>query len=169
MPRWLRVIRGMIGTGLTFAVGVGGLMTLLGLAGMIFGDLTWREMAETAGQFTFASFLVGMAFSGVLAIVARRKTFDKLSLPGVMALGAGGGLIYFGAIATNAWSVWSPRVAFINFALLTGIGAVAAAVTLLIARRARRALKSGDEMASLTEGDVELPLTQSSTKEKVNR
>lgn len=162
-------MRGMIGTGLTFAAGVGGLMTLLGLAGMIFGDLTWREMAETASQFTFASFLVGVTFSGVLAIVARRKTFDKLSLPGVMALGAGGGLLYFGAIATNAWNVWSPRVAFINFALLTGIGAVAAATTLIIARRASRALKSGNEMASLTEGDAELPLTRSETKEKVSR
>jgi len=35
MPRWLSVIRGMIGTGLTFAAGVAVVGSILGLVGLL--------------------------------------------------------------------------------------------------------------------------------------
>lgn len=79
MPRWLRVIRGMIGTGLTFAVGVGVAGSILGVVGLLLGELSWNDLRMVA-KLSVIAFLVGVAFSGVLAITARGRTFDKLSL-----------------------------------------------------------------------------------------
>ena len=154
MPRWLRVIRGMIGTGLTFAAGVGV------VASMIFVLPTWlllggdsgREMLVMIIKSSIWAFPIGVAFSGVLAITARGLPFDKLSLPRCAALGAGGGLLLFGLLAINAWQVWSVPDAIANLTLLTLLGGGSATASLLLARRAGRALKSGDESRSLGEG-----------------
>ena len=90
MPRWLRVIRGMIGMGLTFAAGVGV------VASMIFVLPTWLLLGGDSGRDLLVmvikssiwAFPIGVAFSGVLAITARGLPFDKLSLPRFAALGA---------------------------------------------------------------------------------
>ena len=90
MPRWLRVIRAMIGTGLTFAAGVGVVSSILGLVGLLLGELSWDDLRMVA-KLSVVAFLVGVGFSGVLAIAARGRAFDRLSLRYVTALGAGGG------------------------------------------------------------------------------
>jgi hypothetical protein len=82
------------------------------------------------------AFPIGVAFSGVLAITARGRPFDKLSLPRFAALGAGGGLLLFGLLAVNAWQAWSVSDAIANLALLTLLGGGSATATLMIARRA---------------------------------
>ena len=154
MPRWLRVIRGMIGVGLTFAAGVGV------VASMIFVLPTWLLLGGDAGREVLVlvikssiwAFPIGVAFSGVLAITARGLPFDKLSLPRFAALGAGGGLLLFGVLALNAWQAWSVPDAIANGTLLTLLGGGSAVGTLMLARRARPALKSGDEARSLGEG-----------------
>ena len=154
MPRWLRVIRGMIGTGLTFAAGVGV------VASMIFVLPTWlllggdsgREMLVMIIKSSIWAFPIGVAFSGVLAITGRGLPFDKLSLPRFAALGAGAGLLLFGLLAINAWQAWSVPDAIANATLLILLGGGSATATLLLARRAGRALKSGDESRSLGEG-----------------
>ncbi len=155
MPRWLRVIRGMIGTGLTFAAGVGV------VASMIFVLPTWLLLGGDAGRETIVmiikssiwAFPIGVAFSGVLAITARGLPFGKLSLPRFAALGAGAGLLLFGLLAMNAWQAWSVSDAIANLTVLTLLGGGSATATLLLARRAGRALlKPGDESRSLGEG-----------------
>ena len=154
MPRWLRVIRGMIGVGLTFAAGVGV------VASMIFVLPTWLLLGGDAGREVLVlvikssiwAFPIGVAFSGVLAITARGLPFDKLSLPRFAALGAGAGLLLFGLLAINAWQAWSVPDAIANATLLILLGGGSATATLLLARRAGRALKSGDESRSLGEG-----------------
>ncbi len=98
MPRWLRVIRGMIGTGLTFAAGVGVVGSILGLVGLLLGELSWDDLRMVA-KLSVVAFLVGVGFSGVLAIAARGRRLETLSLRYVTALGAGGGLLYFLFIA----------------------------------------------------------------------
>ena len=73
MPRWLRIDRGMVGTGVTFAVAVGAIAATVALAGVL--------------------------FTGGLALTARGRTFDRLSLRYVTGMGAGGGVLYFLLIA----------------------------------------------------------------------
>lgn len=154
----MRIIRGMIGTGITFAAGVGTATALVGAAAMIFGEATFVGVLRTAGKMSVATFIVGVGFSGLLALLARRRTVDKLSLGAVTGIGAGAGLLYFLFIAAmNGARVWSPRTAILNFVVLLGIGSVSAAATLLLARRAGRALRRGDDVGVLGEGGAADP------------
>lgn len=169
MPRWLRVIRGMIGTGLTFAVGVGGVSLLLGLFGLVLGEFSPSDFGMV-GKLSVIAFLVGVGFSGVLAITAHGRPFEKLSLRSVTAVGAGGGLLYFLFVAfMNGFRSWSPLNAIGNLAILTLLGGGSAAATLLVARRAVAALKSGEEPHSLGVGDEEIVDARSSSKVEVPR
>jgi hypothetical protein len=93
-----------------------------------------------------------VAFSGFLAITAHGRSFDKLSLPRFAALGAGVGLLFFGLLAINAWQAWSVSTAIANATIFVLLGGGSATGTLMLARRAGPALKSGDESRSLCEG-----------------
>jgi len=163
MPRWLRVIRGMIGTGLTFAAGIGVMGSILGLVGLLLGELSWHDL-RMVGKLSVIAFLVGVGFSGALAIAAGGRTLDRLSLRYVAALGAGGGLLYFLFIAAvNGARVWSAWEAIGNLAILTLLGGGSAAAALSLARRAGRVLKSGEESHSPGEGRIEAPLDRRDT------
>jgi len=169
MPRWLRVIRGMIGTGLTFAAGVGVAALILGLVGLLLGELSWGDLRMVA-KLSVIAFLVGVGFAGVLAIAARGRTIDRLSLRYVTALGAVGGLLYFLFIAAaNGARVWSAWNAIGNLTILTLLGGGSAAATLILARGARRALKPGEESRSLAEGRSEAPLARRDTEQESGR
>ncbi len=168
MPRWLRVMRGMVGTGLTFAAGVGVVSAVVGTAGLLAGELTWIDLFRMVGKLSVVASFVGVVFSGVLAIVARRKSFDTLSLPFVTAVGAGGGLLYFLFIGVmNGFRVWSPPTAILNLALLLAMGGGAAAGTFLIGRRVGRALTGGEQPRSLGEGGMEAPVAQHGSAQTV--
>jgi hypothetical protein len=164
MPRWLRVIRGMIGTGLTFAVGVGVVGSLLGLVALLMGQASVDDLRMVA-KMSVVAFIVGVGFSGVLAIAARGRTFDRLSLRYVTALGAGGGFLYFLFIAAangaRVWSVWN---AIGNLAILTLLGAGSAAGMLMLARKATGTLPPGEQPRSLGEGTLVTPHVQRETK-----
>jgi hypothetical protein len=146
----------MIGMGLTFSAGVGVVAsTIAGLAWLLPGGGGGREMIRMVVASSIWAFPVGVAFSGFLAITARNRSFDKLSLPRFAALGAGGGLLLFGVLAANAWQAWSLPTALTNLAVFLLLGSGSATATLLIARRARPALESGDETRSLESGEAE--------------
>jgi hypothetical protein len=166
MPRWLRLIRGMIGTGLTFAAGVGVVGSILGLVGLLLGELSWDDLRMVA-KLSVVAFLVGVGFAGVLAIAARGRTIDRLSLRYVSALGAGGGLLYFLFVAAangaRVWSVWN---AIGNLTILTLLGGGSAAATVILARRAGRALKAGEESRRLGESKSDAPLARHETEQK---
>lgn len=169
MPHWLRVMRGMLGTGLTFAVGVGVVGSLVGLTALLFGQASLDDL-RMVGKVSVIAFIVGVGFSGVLALAARGRTFDRLSLRFVTALGAGGGLLYFLFIAAahgaRVWSVWN---AIGNLAILTILGAGSAAGMLLLARKARGALTPGEDTPRLAEGTPETPLVQRKSGQEVRR
>ncbi len=153
MPRWLKVIRGMIGMGLTFSVGVGVAASMIaGLMWLIPGGFSGQELIGAVIKGSIIAFPIGVAFSGVLAITARGLPFDKLSLPRFAALGAGGGLLLFGLLAVNAWQAWSVSDAIANLTIFVLLGGGSATGALMLARRAGPALKSGDESGSLGEG-----------------
>jgi len=151
MPRWLRIIRGMFGMGLTFSAGVGLVASMIAVPMWLFFGAD-RELIRLVVASAIWAFPIGVAFSGVMALTARRLSFDKLSVPRFAALGAGAGLLLFGVLATNAWDAWSVRQAIGNAAIFVFLGAGSATATLLIARRAAPALTSGDEPRSLEEG-----------------
>lgn len=170
MPRWMRVIRGMIGTGLTFAAGVGAVSAILGLVALVAGQVSGRELLEMAGKLSVVAFIVGVAFSGVLAISARGRAFDKLSLRLFTALGAGVGLLYFLIIGVNnGFRVWSAGDAVGNLTFLTLLGAGLAAGTLIVARKAGHALTSGEELRRLGEGEIDMPLARREADQKTAR
>jgi hypothetical protein len=164
MPRWLRVIRGMIGTGLTFAAGVGVVASIAGVLVWLGGGITVRQLMGIVGRFSVVSFLLGVAFSGVLAITARGRQFNKVSLRLVGALGAGAGLSYFVFLALNGGRNWSARNAIINLVLLIVMGAGSAVATLMIARKASSARESDDELHSLGAGDPKIVRGRTTSK-----
>jgi hypothetical protein len=136
----------MIITGLTFAVGVGVVASVLaGISWLVPGGDSAREMGRLVVGATVWSFGMGVAFSGFLAITARGRSFDKLSIPRFAALGAGGGLLLFGVLAANAYQAWSLQTALVNLTLFLVLGSGSAAGVLLLARRARPALESGED------------------------
>ena len=153
MPRWLRFIRGMIGTGLTFSAGVGVVASMLaGLAWLLTGSEGGRGMMRLVVVSSIWAFPIGVAFSGVMAMTARGLPFDRLSLPRFAALGAGAGLLLFGVVAVSAWDAWSVRTAIVNATIFVLLGCGSATATLVLARRALPGLKSGDESRSLGAG-----------------
>ena len=169
MPRWLRIIRGMIGTGLTFAAGIGVVASTTGLLVWLGDGITGHELMEIVGISSVVAFLLGVAFSGVLAIAARGRQFSQLSLRLVGTLGAGAGLLYFVFLALNGGRNWSAPDAIANLVLLTLMGAGSAAATLMIARRAGSALESGDGLPSLGRSDEEIVHGRSSSRVEVPR
>jgi hypothetical protein len=146
----------MVGTGLTFATGVGSVVSIIGMIAWLRGRATGRDVLETAGQFAVASFLLGVGFAGAVAIGARTGLFKKLSLRLGTTLGVGAGLLYWVFLAMTGGRSWSPRVAILNFVLLVLIGGGSAAATLLIARRAGSALGPGEELRKVGPGDEEV-------------
>jgi hypothetical protein len=140
----MRVIRGMIGMGLTFSVGVGVVASLIAVIPWLLdgGD---PELIRLVAATSIWAFPIGVAFSGVLALTRRGRAFDKLSLPHFAALGAGAGLLLFGVLSLNAWHAWSISQALGNAAILILLGSGSATATLMLARRAGPALESGDD------------------------
>jgi hypothetical protein len=112
-------------------------------------------MVQSVARVSVVSFILGVAFSGLLALIARGRTLEKLSLALVSAIGAGGGLSYFLFLALNGGRNWTPRVALLNFVLLLVMGAGSAAGTLLVARRAKHVLAPSDEVPLLNEQPVD--------------
>jgi hypothetical protein len=150
----------MLGTGLTFATGVGLLSSAIGAVAMLAGKRTFIDLLRTAGRLSVVSFILGVGFAGVLAIAARRRSFEKLTLGFVTSLGAGAGFLYFLFISISGSRVWTLPVALLNFSLLMVLGSGSAAATFLLARTAGRALKSGESAPELGEGSARQPTTQ---------
>ena len=143
MQRWLRRIRAAIGVGLTWgAAWFGAGMILLLIVGVGAADVPFPLF------FGLLGFLAGAMFSGILALLAGRRTFDQMSLPRFAIGGALGGLILSGIVTLAAGPGPELMVVGPVFALA---GAVSAAGTLAIARRAekRESIESGLETRSL--------------------
>jgi hypothetical protein len=146
----------MIGTGLAFAVGGPMIVAAIGAGFWLFGDASLLGVVAVAARTAPISFVIGVVFSGMLALIARGRGFEKLSLKLFSALGGGVGAATFTAMGLNgAFSAWSPGLALVNFVLLTSIGAGAAAATLWVARRARTTIGREDPPLGLTEGPAQ--------------
>jgi hypothetical protein len=156
VKKWLRRIRGAVLMGLTWAVVWAPVGVLIGM--IVDPDGSMDEMWVAVGA--YPGFLCGAVFSAVLGIAEARRTFDELSLPRSAVWGAVGGLLVgvlpFAAGTPNtALPLWQWAAVIIG--PMTLLGAVSAAGSLALARRAKKpeSLHAGADRAEaeLTEGD----------------
>lgn len=142
MMKWLRRIRGAVGMGLTWALVWAPVAVLIGL--FVDPDGSMDEMWPAIGA--YPGFLGGVVFSIVLAVAARRRRLDDLSLSRVAAWGAGAGLL----VGVLPFTIGEPTterplwlLATVVIGTITLLSAVSAAGSLALARRAgKRALSN---------------------------
>ena len=128
MQKWLRRIRGAIGTGLTWGAAWSG-------AGVVLAAIT-RFQADAPFPLIFGvlGFAAGVVFSALLALTAGRRRFDEMSLARFAGWGAIGGLLLSGVFAKAASLDWGDVILIApTFALAS---ALCAAGSLALARRA---------------------------------
>jgi hypothetical protein len=143
----------MLGMGLTFAAVAGVLFSVLAAIGGLFFPGAEDDPAFMIIAGSTWGFAIGAAFSGALAIAARGRGFDELSLSRVALLGAGGGLALAALLVGATLGEWSVADATVPFTFLPLLGAGSATASLLLARRAGPQLAAGEE-SPLIEGEA---------------
>jgi hypothetical protein len=137
MKKLLRRIRGAVGMGLTWAVVWGTAAVLMGL--LVDPDGSMDEMWVAIGA--YPGFLGGVVFSAVLAVAARRRRLDELSLARGAAWGAAAGLLV-GSIPFVLGDPLTDRPLWLVGAVVIGsitlLSAASAAGSLALARKAER-------------------------------
>ncbi len=152
-------IRGALGMGLTWAVGLAIVALLFEVFDAVFlGGSAWDILvAPLLGA--FFGFIGGGVFSVVLAVAGRRRSFDEMSLPRFAALGALVSSLIIVALAARWWvigGIGGFGVLFIpstlGFATVVALmGAGFSAGSLALARRAddRELLEHGADVADI--------------------
>jgi hypothetical protein len=163
MKTWLRRVRGAVGMGLTWAVPA----WLIGVGIEVIHNVWPSPLGSLVdiwpAALAYPAFLGGLAFSAVLGIAGRRRSFDELSLPRFAAWGAAGGLLVslfpvtMGILGVGTWSapLWQ-ITAVLAGPLMLG-GAIAASASLALARRAenRELLAAAEDVADVGLTEVE--------------
>ncbi len=157
MKRWLKRIRGVVGTALTWAAAWGGVSFILSLAGF-FGTGTFPIYLVFATLWGVVGFVGGAIFSVVLGIAERRRTFEEMSLPRFAVWGGVGGFLL-----SMLWVYGTGPAPTLGEIVGTGVlmalmGAGSAAGSLALARRADPLLESG-EGVGLLKGETPDPST----------
>lgn len=143
MKKWLRRIRGAVGMGLTWALVWAPVAVLIGF--FVDPDGSMDEMWVAIGA--YPGFLGGVVFSIVLAIAARRRRLEELSLSRVALWGAAAGLM----VGVLPFTIGEPTterplwlLATVVIGTITLLSAASAAGSLALARMAeKRALPGG--------------------------
>ncbi len=153
MKKWLKRIRGVFRTGLTWAAvwSVGG--TIIRIVTLVIIGDTLRgpdyrlvsALITLPVVFGVMGFVGGVVFSLVLGIAEGRRTFDEMSLPRFAAWGAVGGLLL------SIFLYYFFKLPPILTGILTLSGAGSAAGSLALARRAddRELLEDGADLADI--------------------
>lgn len=139
MKSWLKRVRGVIGIGLTWAVGWAPLGSIVGMiVGALFGFPLGGVALNYAVMFGVLGFAGGTLFSSLVRLADGRRRFDELSLPRFFAWGGLGGLA-LGALAVTINVVGLGGVTPVTIAVIAAaglLGAGSAAATLALARHA---------------------------------
>jgi hypothetical protein len=137
MKKWLRRIRGAVLMGLTWALVWAPVAVLIGM--IVDPNGSMEEMWPAIGA--YPGFLSGVVFSAVLGIAARRRRFNELSLSRFAAWGAVAGLL-IGVLPFTLGDVSTERPLWLLGVVIIGpitlLGAVSAAGSLALARRAEK-------------------------------
>lgn len=153
MPKWLRRIRGAVGTGLIWAVAWAPIGLLIGM--IVDPDGAMDEPWIAVG--TLPGFIGGVIFSVVLGIAARRRRFDQLSMSRFSTWGAAAGLLVgvlsFLDSVNPQLPTWFP---FVVIGSITAMSAVSAAGSLALARMAEKhALPASEDLAEVEDAESE--------------
>ena len=151
MKKWLQRIRGAIGIGLIWVVGWAPVGAITGwVTGILLGFPLGVIAANYAVMFGVLGFTGGAIFSTVLSLAEGRRSFNQLSLPRFVALGALGGLVLGGlAVTAGLLGAGLTILGAVIAGASTLLGAGSAAGTLVIARAAdsQTLLKEGEDVA----------------------
>jgi hypothetical protein len=156
MRKWLRRIRAAVTMGLIWAVPWAVVAVLIGM--VVDPDGSMDEMWPAIGA--YPGFLGGVLFSIVLSIAERHRRLGELSARRFAAWGAVAGLV----IGTLPFMLGSPsseidvaRLATVVIGSITLMGAVSAAGSLALARRAekREMLRAGADAGDMRLRDGE--------------
>lgn len=142
MKKWLRRIRGAVGMGLVWALVWAPVAVLVGM--VVDPDGSMDEMWAAVGA--YPGFLGGVVFSAVLAVAARRRRLDELSISRVAAWGGLAGLLvgvfpFAVGESTSALPLWVLAPAVVGS--ITVLSAASAAGSLALARMAERRERLG--------------------------
>jgi hypothetical protein len=148
ISRGERIFRGMLGMGMAYAAVATVIMILLSavaLVATIRGEATdFTEdldfMVVAAVGWPVIAFLLGMIYAGVLAVVARGRSFREVSVARVGLAGVAIGLIPNIVVAVGSWlgpGTLSRAEVLDPLFIFPPISAMVAIATLLIARRAK--------------------------------
>jgi hypothetical protein len=150
ISRGERVFRGMLGMGMTFGAVGAALMVALGATALIMGvDRDDADfMVVAALGWTAISFAFGMLYGGLLAFLARGRSFKQLTIARVASAGAVVGLIPLAVVAIGSaigpGTLSGDEIAA-TLTIFPPISAVIATATLLFARRAKPQLGDGEK------------------------
>ncbi len=157
MNKWLKRIRGVLGTGLIWAAAWGGVGVTLGLLGFFLPSFIVGPVGGLV-SFGVAGFIAGASFSTVLGITEGRRRFDEMSLPRFAFWGALGGLLLSGFLTATATLSSETHMIVLAYGVFPLLAAGCAAGSLALARRAddRELLEDGADVADigLTEEDT---------------
>ena len=160
MKRWARRIRAAIGMGLTWAAAWFGAGMLLARVPGFSSDLPFALLFAPLG------FITGIIFSGILVGIEGRRGFDRTSLSRFAVWGAASGLLLSGIFVLGAalrgGALWGEFLLF--GPPLAMAGAMCAAGSLAVARRAERRELRGDSRHPL-----EAELTEREKRELLGR
>ena len=143
MKKWLRRIRGLLGTALIWAAGWAGIGALLSL--VVPGWTLWAALPVG-----FAGLYTGAAFALMLSITERKRTLAELSLPKVAVLGSAM------AVLVLWWLMGSgtPLGVWLSYLAVAGVlGGASAAGNVAIAKTAGRGELSDGAGAAQIEGE----------------
>jgi hypothetical protein len=141
--RMLRILRGMLGSAIWWALAWTPLTLLaFGVISLFGGSVPPKsQLVSIVGQLAILGAMSGAAFSAILAVAARRRTFAQLTVPAMLIYGAVGGMLLpatmTALVALRFPSVLNSPGRLAAQLLFTGVlGAVCAVSSLYIARRA---------------------------------
>jgi hypothetical protein len=138
MGKWARRIRGALGMGVVWGTAWMGAGLVMMLTFLLTTGSTGADVPYPLG-FGLLGFLAGVVFSVVLGLVERHRRFDQMSLPRFGAWGAAGGALLSGGFVVAVSLVDGPAFLWNLLFLapiLSAAGAVCAAGSLVLARRA---------------------------------
>lgn len=149
MKKLLRKLRGILGTGITWALGWG---ALFGVMGVVVGAPLGAAVNAVFGG-GFLGACAGVSFAAILSIAERRRTLEELSLRRVAIWGGLGGMALLLAASPFAvfrlLSLGAPLGAYLSFLVPMGIsgllGTAFATGSVYLARREDRKLLAAHE------------------------
>jgi hypothetical protein len=150
MKGFLRRLRGIIGTGLTWAVG----WPIVNVAFCLLIGLPPRFLGPAVLTGLSSGFLAGSVFAVILSVVERRRTLEGLSLKRTALWGGIGGIFLRLAFLPLMNPLGLPLSSILVPLVMDGLtGAGFASGSVALARRANTKLIQGDEPLPALEGE----------------